>query len=189
MRNVFIFILISIFLVGCQTTPKVKEEPKEGGEMEKSFLQNKMENIIVDKWKIIEIKENEYPKEFPNRGPSGYRIAIEGKPETVTLRVEGFDGKDDVTYKEILFTPKYHIWFMPIKYKETFSKDKDFFLFKESPLQRHYPFRHPYIIGENQDIIIFYILLEGTQISPLKDTPLLKQRIIENFNLQRFSSE
>jgi len=35
MRNVLIFILISIFLVGCQETQKavVKEEPKEGGGM------------------------------------------------------------------------------------------------------------------------------------------------------------
>jgi len=39
MRSILILLLISIFLVGCQTTQKavVKEEPKEGGEMDKEF--------------------------------------------------------------------------------------------------------------------------------------------------------
>lgn len=36
MRNILILLLISIFLVGCQTKSKVvKEEPKEGEEMDK----------------------------------------------------------------------------------------------------------------------------------------------------------
>lgn len=39
MRNVLIFILLLIFLVGCQTTPKVKEEPKEAEKM-KSIVNN-----------------------------------------------------------------------------------------------------------------------------------------------------
>jgi len=34
MKNVLILLLISIFLVGCQSKPEVKEEPKEGGKME-----------------------------------------------------------------------------------------------------------------------------------------------------------
>ena len=34
MRNVLIFILICIFMVGCQSKGIVKEEPKEGMEMD-----------------------------------------------------------------------------------------------------------------------------------------------------------
>lgn len=48
MRNVLILLLISIFLVGCQTTPKVEEEPKEGEEMNVKDIRKLGRKGIID---------------------------------------------------------------------------------------------------------------------------------------------
>jgi len=153
----------------------------------KSFIINKMQAILIEGWKITEIKENQFPFDDINKGLGGYKITLEGKSQEITISDYG-DNKGDWIEKEIITSPQYHIWFIPIKYKEIINEKYKEIIEYEEKLQAHRPFMHPYIIGETNDFVIYgtYETMGYYLVSEPNDFnwEIMYKKIIKEFNIK-----
>jgi len=116
-----------------------------------SSIRENMKAVLVENWRIVRIGENEYPFNFTEEGPAGYRLVIEGEAREETVYVE--DSKADFIPEKREITPRYLVWFMPLHYR---GKRKD-----RSMYQRDGPSYYAHLVGKTRDVAV-YLYYDGT---------------------------